>query len=165
MRRGAITLDGTRRAPILLAFAAVVAAALPHVFAQDGLHRRQLDDYTVIYSAVRADTLPEETARRHGLPTHSNAALLNVTVQRGGMNVEAAIDASATNLARQHRMIEMRETVANDLVSYMGVVEIADREVLDFVIDIRPEGAERSYRIEFRETFLPARTEDLVTQP
>lgn len=137
-----------------LALAAPLALAMPLVAGQ-APYRKEFDDYTVVYSAVRADTIPEEVARRHALPSTSNAALLNVTVQRDGANVEAVIDARATNLARQTRDIEMRETVANELVSYLGVVEIADREVLDFVIDVMPEGARQSYRIEFRETFRP----------
>jgi hypothetical protein len=115
----------------------------------------RIGDYTLLYSAVPSDTLPEEMARRYGLPQRSDAVLLNVTVQREGMNIRARIEARATNLALQQREIEMLESVANDLVSYVGVVEIADREVLDFELDILPEGAERPLRIEFRQNFLP----------
>lgn len=166
MRRAAATLCLAYRGALrVLLLTAAFGLCAPTVFAQHGPYRRQLDDYTVIYSVVRSDTLPEETARRHRLPANTNAALLNVTVQRDGMNVEAAIDASATNLARQRREIDMHETVANNLVSYVGVVEIADREVLDFIVDLRPEGAEQSYRIEFRETFLPNPVPDPARQP
>ena len=49
----------------------------------------------------------------------------------------------------------MHESVANDLVSYVGVVQIADREVLDFDLEVLPEGASRPIRLRFREEFLP----------
>lgn len=113
-------------------------------------------EYRVIYGAVRSDALPEEVARRHGLPTNSDAVLLNVTVQRGGANVPATIEARAVNLAGQSRDVQMHETVANGLVSYIGVIEIAEREVLDFELSVVPEGAARAMRLEFREEFLPA---------
>jgi hypothetical protein len=139
----------------LLRRAAFAVLLWPIIGAAQSPFESQIGDYTVIYSAVPSDTLPEEMARRYGLPQRSDAVLLNVTVQREGMNVPARIEARATNLALQQREIEMLESVANDLVSYVGVVEIAEREVLDFELDILPEGAEQPLRFEFRQNFLP----------
>jgi hypothetical protein len=122
---------------------------------QAQLTSEQFGAYTVHYGAVASDALPDEVAQRHGLPANSEAVLLNVTVQQDGANVPARIEARAVNLAQQTRDIEMYETVANDLVSYLGVVEIAEREVLDFQVDVLPQGASEPLRIEFREEFLP----------
>lgn len=139
----------------VIAMLGVVTLSGRGALGQHGPYQSEIGDYTVIYSVVRSDTLPVEEASRHGLPADPNAVLVNVTVQRGGENVTAQMNAIVTNLAEQQREIEMRESVANDLVSYIGVVEIADREVLDFTIDILPEGTDAPFRLEFRETFLP----------
>lgn len=139
----------------MIAMIAVAAFSSRDVLGQHGPYQTEFGDYTLIYSVVRSDSLPEEEARRHGLPSDPNAALLNVTVQRGGENVRARIEATATNLAEQRRTIDIYESMTNDFVSYIGVIDIADREVLDFTVDVLPEEAERPLRIEFRETFLP----------
>jgi hypothetical protein len=115
----------------------------------------QFGEYTVFYSAVRSDSLPDEMARRHGLPARADAVLLNIAVRREGMNVPARVEARATNLAQQVRMIDMNRSEANDYVSYLGVVDIADQEVLDFHVEIQPEGAAEAFTLEFRGEFLP----------
>lgn len=141
---------------------------LPQTAAQDdaGATREQIGEYTLVYSAVRSDAVPEAVARRHGLPADSESVLLNVTVQHRGENIPASIDARAVNLAEQVRAIEMHETVANDLVSYLGVVEIADREVLDFQLEILPQGADQAITLEFREEFVPIpEARDAIVNP
>lgn len=115
----------------------------------------QAGEYRLIYSAVRSDAVPEAIARHHGLPAEAGSVLLNVTVQHRGRNVAAMIDARAINLAEQMREIEMHETYANDLVSYIGIVNIANREVVDFQLEILPEGATDPITLEFREEFVP----------
>lgn len=123
---------------------------------EDGTpYRERFGEYTLVYSVVRSDALVEAVARRHGLPTTPGALLLNVTVQHQGDNVPASIEARAVNLARQVRYIEMHETEANDLVSYIGIVEVADQEVLDFHLEVLPRGAEEPFRFAFRESALP----------
>jgi len=148
----------------LVVAAAVLLSWAPAIAQQQAAAERQPDgtpfsetfgDYTLIYSATPADTLPEEAARRHGIAADSNTVLLNVTVQRDGANLPARIDARAVNLAGQAREIDMQETVANDLVSYTGTVEIADREVLDFDLEVLPEGAAEPFGLEFRQAFTP----------
>lgn len=117
--------------------------------------REQFGDYTVIYSVVRSDALADEIARQHGVPSNREAALLNVTVQRSGANVPAQIDVEAVNLAQQTREIEMMATVANGFVSYVGVVDVSEREVVDFHLEILPEGAAAPIDFTFRESFFP----------
>lgn len=149
---------GFSRASILGSFGLALALPFAPSSAQDGpgVHRSEVGGYTVIYSAVRSDALPEIMAREHGIPASEDAALLNVTLEQSGENLSAqSITATATNLAEQLREIEMKETVANNFVSYLGVVEIAEREVLDFEIEVVPEGASQPIVIRFREEFLP----------
>ncbi len=141
----------------ILGATAVFAAGAEHAAAQVGAgpHQTEVGDYTLIYSAVRSDALPDIMARRHGLPANSNAALLNLTVQRDGRNVRAEVRASATNLAQQTREIDMAESIESNFVSYIGVIEIADREVLDIELEVQPEGAASPIEVSFRQEFLP----------
>ena len=140
------------RGAVLLCFVAAQSVAQS---GSGGPYRAEIGEYTLIYSAVRSDALPAEMARRHGLPERANAVLVNVTVQRDGDNIPAQISAAATNLAQQRREIDIEESVANGFVSYIGVVDIANREVLDFEIQVLPEGASSPLEISFREEFLP----------
>ncbi|MBN1237569.1 MAG: DUF4426 domain-containing protein [Gammaproteobacteria bacterium] len=148
-----------------LSAAAAPVSLVPHAAAQElasasrsegaSPHREIFGEYTLLYGAVPSATLPEEVRRRHDIPLGTDTVLLNVTVQRGGENVRAQIDATATNLAGQSRDVEMNETVANGLVSYVGIVDVAEQEVLDFELEVLPEGAAEPFGVEFREEFVP----------
>ena len=107
--------------------------------------REQFGEYTLIYSVVRSDALADDVARRHGVPSNADAALLNVTVQHRGANIPAEVNVRAVNLAQQSRDVEMIPTVASDLVSYLGVVEVEDL----------PYGATTPFTFTFRESFFP----------
>lgn len=112
-------------------------------------------DYSVLASAVPSSTLPEEARSAHGIPADSDAVLLNVTVRLRGENVRARINATATNLAGQEKEIDMNESVANGFVSYVGLVDIGDSEVLSFDVEVLPEGAQEAHAFEFRQAFAP----------
>lgn len=111
--------------------------------------------YVLQSSATRSDVLPRESAAAHGLPWSSNAVILNLSVRRAGTTVPAQVEARATNLAEQVRDVEMHETRANDMVAYLGVIEIAPREVLTFDISVLPEGESEPIPMRYRSEFLP----------
>lgn len=138
------------------ALAAVATAQETGVEEFEPLLREQVGEYTILSSTTRSDALPAETAERHNLPQSDEAAILNVTVQREGRNVEADVNVRVTNLAQQIRDIEMRETRANDRVSYLGIIDLAPRETLTIDLEILPAGETEPIRLSYQRSFMPS---------
>jgi hypothetical protein len=128
-----------------------------HVYAQADVPAQQrFGDYTVYYTAVKADALPESMLRKYRLPPPSaDAVLLNVAVQLAGKNVPADVAARVTNLADETHPISMRKTEANNMLAYLGVVHLDAPGVLTFDVEIRPRGAAMPLRVEFQRSFEP----------
>ncbi|MGE1125620.1 DUF4426 domain-containing protein, partial [Pseudomonas zeae] len=84
-----------------------------------------------------------------------NTAVLNVTVQQRvdgtERNVPARLDVSARSLSGVQTTVEMREFVANDLVSYMGSYPFLPREVIDFRVTAYPQGTGEAITLSFRD--------------
>jgi hypothetical protein len=118
--------------------------------------RQQFGEYTVYYTAVKTDALPESMLRKYRLPPpRADAVLLNVAVQLGGKNVPADVEARVTNLADETHRIRMRATEANNMFAYLGVVHLDAPGVLTFELEIRPRGAEMPLRVAFQRSFEP----------
>ncbi|HZX25368.1 MAG TPA: DUF4426 domain-containing protein [Woeseiaceae bacterium] len=135
---------------IALALVGSSAAAIEEA---PGYVRVSTNGYIIYASAVRAGTLPEESLERHDLSPADHAVLLNVTVMKGDRHIEAQVHARAVNLAQQVEEGHVRETRANDFLSYTCVFDVAPTEVLRFEIRVIPKGAEEPIDIEFQEPF------------
>ena len=135
------------------AFAACVLTAAPRAAAQ--AHVQESGEYVLRASTVSAENLPQAMREKYGISTDRNTAVLNITVQRktGGAahNVTARLEVSARNLAGLETSVDMREVVANDLVSYMGAYSFLPREVLDFRITAHPLENQQAITLEFRD--------------
>lgn len=119
------------------------------------MDRQVLDGYTVYYSAIKATRLPDASLERHGVGREPDNVIITVAIasHETGRNVRADIEATATNRYQQLKTIELQPTVANEMVSYSGLVDVTLPAVLFFEIEFTPEGADRSYRLEFLEDF------------
>jgi hypothetical protein len=130
-----------------LSLAAFTAAAQPHVQTEG--------DYVIRASTVSATVLPRAMREQYGIPSTSNTAVLNITVQRksnGALsNVPAELEVRARNLLGLETPVQMQTVVANDLVSHVGTYQFLPHEVLDFDITARPEGAEQAISLQFRD--------------
>ena len=73
-----------------------------------------------------------------------------------GKPVRAAITASASNLTGQFRKFDIREIDEGSSIYYMSVFHVAHEEMLDFVLQIHPEGDTQSHTVKFRQKFLPS---------
>lgn len=96
-------------------------------------------DYIVHYNALSTESLPPSVARVYGITRSKNRGLLNISVLKKGGNfqgVEANIDVSATNLTGQLRNINLRKINEENAVYYISEFSVADRETLDFVINV-----------------------------
>ncbi len=115
-------------------------------------------DYVVHYNALSTTFLSAETAREYNIKRSRNRALLNIVVQKKKPDgtttpVEAAVSATATNLTGQLRTIQLRPVHDGAAIYYIGVVNVADGETLDFTVNIQPEGVSRPFVIRFRKEF------------
>lgn len=141
-------------APLFVAMLAVMSSG---VSAQ--MHVQKNGDYILRASTVSAANLPPSMRTEHGIPSTPNTAVLNVIVQRqveGALrNVPARLEVQASNLLGAQTAVDMRSVVENNLVSYLGTYNFLPREVLNFRITARPEGAKQSITLEFRDRLGP----------
>ncbi|HEX5737776.1 MAG TPA: DUF4426 domain-containing protein [Hydrogenophaga sp.] len=133
------------------AFWTGIAQAQPHVV-QEGT-------FTLRSSVVNSETLPEETAQRHGITPGPHTAVLNVVVLKDidgeQWPVAANVSVTRTTLAGVQRDIELRAVEAQGRVSYLGSFDFVPREVLDFAITARIDPASPVLRLNYRERMNP----------
>ena len=70
-----------------------------------------------------------------------------------GKAVRAAVTASASNLTGQFRTFNVREIEDGDSIYYMSVFHVAHEEMLDFVLQVLPEGETKVFTVRFRQQF------------
>jgi hypothetical protein len=127
--------------------------------AAHALQAREVNGYTIHYSAVTTDLLSPEVARAHGITRSPERVLLNIAVRRQipGQPVDepaaAQVSAEATNIAEQLRVVEMREVREPQTIYYLGEVTVADEEILQFTVEVQPEGETWTYTLEFEQQF------------
>jgi hypothetical protein len=130
-----------------------LCAVAPPASAQ--AHVQTQGDYVMRVSTVSAANLPSAMLQEYGISSSANTAVLNVTVQQqavgGPRNVPAQVQVQARNLLGVETSVDMRNVVANDFVSYLGVYNFLPREVLDFYVSAHPEGAAQPITLQFRD--------------
>ncbi|HKJ75815.1 MAG TPA: DUF4426 domain-containing protein [Gammaproteobacteria bacterium] len=118
---------------------------------------KDFGEYRVHYNAFTSDMLTPEVARNYDIQRSGYRAVLNIAVQEktpeGYVPVAADVGASATNLNAQLRRLDVREIREDQAVYYIADFEVANEEVLDFDIRVRPKGEERTFGIRFRQQF------------
>ena len=115
-------------------------------------------DYTIYYNAFTSDSLQPSMARAYNITRSKNRGLLSISVLKKSLSplgtpVKASVKASATNLTGQLKNIVIREVDDGTSVYYLSEFHISHREVLDFVLDVQPNGSEDSYVVKFRQQF------------
>lgn len=127
-------------------------------FAVNAEQSKSFGDYTVHYSAFTTDILTPEVARSYGIQRSKNRALLNVSVLKKVMNtsgspVKARIEATATNLSAQLRVLDVRELNEHGAVYYIAETTVNNEETLRYALKIRPEGENTTFGLEFTQQF------------
>lgn len=123
-----------------------------------GATSADIGNHIVHFSAQTTDQLPPAIAREYNIVRSKNRAMLNVSVLRESDNVPVTADVSVNtvNLTGQLKNVTMRkieepgETVA---IYYIGDTTVANREVLNFDISIRPDGEEEVSKVRFQREF------------
>lgn len=136
--------------------AALLLLSAAHANAQQS---RTFDGYEVHYNAFRADFLPEPVADELGLTRSTDRGLVNVTVLRqraDGNNepVEAEISASASDAEGREQPVRMRAIRERSGLSYIGEFRISGEQLYKFELELRPFGAQKTYRLRFAQSLL-----------
>jgi hypothetical protein len=118
----------------------------------------QFGDYTVYYNAFTSDTLQPSMARAYNITRSKNRGLLSISIVKKSLSplgtpVRAKVSASVTNLTGQLKNIIIREVQDGTAVYYLSEFHVSHKEVLDFVLNIQPEGEEAPFTVKFRQQF------------
>ena len=115
-------------------------------------------DYTIHYNAFNSDVLQPSMAEAYNIVRSKNRGMLTVTVIKKGSElkgepVHAKVTASASNLTGQFREFKIREIDEKQSIYYMSAFHVAHEEMLDFVLQVLPEGETQVYSVKFRQKF------------
>lgn len=114
--------------------------------------------YTIHHNALSTEMLLPEVAKAYGIKRSRQRGLLNIAVikdQPGTMGtaVTATISVKATNLIGQLKEIELREVREGDAIYYISDFPVANRERVNFILTVKPEGATRDYTAKLNQEF------------
>lgn len=115
-------------------------------------------DYTVHYSAFNTDTLQPAMAETYNIVRSKNRGMMTISVMKKNAKainepVRANVTASASNLTGQFRQFKVREVKEGDSIYYLSEFHVAHEEVLNFILQILPEGSVKPITVEFRQKF------------
>ena len=123
-----------------------------------GATSADIGEHVVHFSAQTTDQLPPAIAREYNIVRSKNRAMLNVSVLRESDNVPvtAEVSVNTVNLTGQLKNVTMRKIEEpGDIVAiyYIGDTTVANREVLNFDISIRPDGEDEVSKVRFQREF------------
>lgn len=115
-------------------------------------------DYTVHYNAFNTDTLQPAMAEAYNIVRSKNRGMMTVSVMKKDTQaidkpVRANVTASASNLTGQFRKFKVREVDEGSSIYYLSEFHVAHEEMLNFVLQILPEGSVKPITVEFRQKF------------
>ena len=133
------------------------SASVP-VAEPEGASSADIGDHVVHFSAQTTDLLPPAVAREYNIVRSKNRAMLNVSVIRKSDNlpVTADVTVNTVNLTGQLKNITMRKIEEpGDILAiyYIGDTTVANREVLVFDINVRPDGEDAVSELRFKRQF------------
>ncbi len=135
-------------APIILLGMAVTANAE---------QMEEFGKYRIHYNAFVSNMLNPEVARAHGLTRSRYHAVVNITVQKEDNGsyqpVSATVIGTATNLYGKVRKLEMKKVTEREAIYYLAELPFSNEEILNFDIQVTPEGESLARDIRFKQQF------------
>ena len=115
-------------------------------------------DHVVHFNAQSTTMLTPEVARAFGIRRSEKRAMLNIAVLHQdspppGTPVSAEVAVQASNLLGQQKGVRVRELREGEAIYYIGEFGIANEEIVNFTVSVRPEGAGQPYEFKFRQQF------------
>ena len=118
---------------------------------------KEYADHIVYYNAFPTDSLPSQMTKQYGLKRSKNYAMINISVMEKAAGVPTGVKSKVTgnlkNLMGQSRALEFREIKEGIAVYYIAQIGIQSKEIVNFNIDIIPEGSNEKYEIKFSKQF------------
>lgn len=114
--------------------------------------------YTVHYNAFNSDTLQPAMAEAYDIVRSKNRGMVVISIIEKaqlpvGKPVRANVTLSASNLTGQFRKFKVREIDDGNSVYYISEFHVAHEEMLDFNLQVTPEGAVSGHTVKFRQQF------------
>jgi len=119
----------------------------------------EFGDYVVHVNAMNSDGLTPEIASSYGITRSEDVGLINLVVLKKsaepGMDkpVQTDVSLSAANLTGQVKNVQLREIQDGISIYRIGVVNVENRETVNFDFDIRPKGSDRKLLVRFSHEF------------
>ena len=79
--------------------------------------------------------------------------MIKKDLQPAGKPVRAHILLSASNLTGQFRQFKVREIDEGGSIYYISEFHVAHEEMLDFTVQVTPEGETQAHTVKFRQQF------------
>ena len=114
--------------------------------------------YTIHHNALKSDFLTPAIAKAYNIQRSKFRGLVNISVikdQPGteGTPVKAKIKIQAMALSGVPKEISLMEIVEDDAIYYIGDFPVIDREIVNFTLEVTPEGADRPINARFSQQF------------
>ncbi len=138
---------------ILTLIVAVFFAMVGNVYAEKS---KDYGDYIVHYNAFTTDVLHAETAKQYNIRRGKNRGMINISIQKKNKNhtaVTADVSGTASNLTGQLKSLDIKEIKEGDAIYYVSDFSVANRETLDFSVDIKVSGKDKPLKVSFRQQF------------
>lgn len=112
--------------------------------------------YTVHFSVFNSSFLTADTANAAGLTRARDQVLINISVTDnrsvGGVGRAAEVSGTATNLIQQQRVLAFKTITEGDATYYIAPLRHTNEEVMNFAVEVRPEGEAESFGVRFTRT-------------
>jgi hypothetical protein len=118
----------------------------------------EFGDYVVHFNSQPTTRLTAEVAQGLGIQRDEGRAMLNISiidrsVEGSPIPVTAVVEVKATNLAGQVKDLRFRELRQDDSIYYIGEFGVADEEIVNFDVSVRPDGMDAPHEFRFQQQF------------
>jgi len=115
-------------------------------------------DYTIHHNALKSDFLTPAIAKAYNIQRSKFRGLLNISVIKdspgtSGTPVKTAIKIKAMALSGIPKNITLAEIVEDDAIYYIGDFPVINLEIVNFTLEITPEGEDRPIAAKFSQQF------------
>jgi hypothetical protein len=114
--------------------------------------------YTIHYNALKSDFLSPAIAKAYDIQRSKYRGLINISVIKDnpgteGTPVQAKIVINAIALSGVPKQITLRKITEGSAIYYIGEFPVIDREIVNFNLEVTPEGETRPINVKFSQQF------------
>ena len=114
--------------------------------------------YTIHHNALKSDFLSPAVAKAYNIQRSKYRGLINISVIKDhpgttGTPVQAKIVINAMALSGAPKQITLRKITEENAIYYIGEFPVIDREIVNFNLEVTPEGETRPINVRFSQQF------------